>query len=132
MVSGKLAARENLKRLRAETQFLIHALIVCAGKERHADLQKNLIATGSGGIAFAEGFAANAVGATSALFEHSRIPSKIVMNDVPAVAVQVNAFLPNGCANEDLRQKRGVETVEDAVAGVGHVATPAFDKCHEL
>ena len=132
MVGGKLAAGEDFKGLGAKAEFLIHALVIRSGEERHADFEINFVVVDRRGVAFAESFAADAVSAARPLLQHRRIPREIVMHDMTTMAMQVNAFLPDGRANQHFWQERRVEPVENAVARVRHVAAAALHQRDEL
>ena len=48
--------------------------------------------------------------------ERRRVPRKVVVDDVAALAVQVDAFLADCGDNEDLRYQRRVEAHEEPVS----------------
>src|SRR5215469_4673230 len=75
VVGGELAAGENFEGLGAEAEFLVHALVVSAREEGDADFEEDSARFG-GGVALAEGFATDAVGATGALFKDGGIPGQ--------------------------------------------------------
>src|ERR1019366_7944702 len=59
---------------------------------------------------------ADPINTSSALLNCRRIPTQVMVNNVTAFAVQVDAFLPNGGGNEDFWPVRRVESEEIPVA----------------
>jgi hypothetical protein len=72
--------------------------------------------------------AADPINTPSALLNRRRIPTQVMVNDVTAFAVQVDAFLPNGSGNQDFWAVRRVESKEIAVA----VLSVAFYKLDDV
>lgn len=103
VVGRKLAAGKDFEGLGTKAEFLIHALVVGASEERHADFEKHPAGC-LRSVPFAKGLAADAVGAAGALFENGGIPRQIIVNHVPAVTMQVNTFLADRGADQDFRQ----------------------------
>jgi hypothetical protein len=131
VVGSEITTGEDFKCLCAEAEFFIHPLVVCTGKEGHANFQEDRLCSG-GGVSFTKGLASDAVGPTGALLKHGGIPCKVVMDHVTAVPMEVNSLLPHLSAYQDLGQEWSIETVEDAVAGGNHVAAAAFYQSNEL
>ena len=81
------------------------------------------------GFAFSEGLGADAIRAAGALLDRGRVPGQVVVDDVTAVSVEVDALLADRCADEDIGQEGGVETRKDSVALLlpgGLVAAPVL------
>jgi hypothetical protein len=98
VVGGKITPSENFKSLGSKSKLLECSFVVGARQERHSNVEYDLIARTCNG-AFAKRLAPNTVRPTGSLFKHRRIPRQIEMYDVPAVAVEINAFLPDSGAN---------------------------------
>ena len=62
------------------------------------------------------GLAANAIDAARPLLERRGVPREVVVDDVAALAVKVDAFLANRGDDEDLRDQRRVEIREEPVS----------------
>src|SRR5262249_49506996 len=60
--------------------------------------------------------AAQPIESSCSLFEHARVPGKIVMNDVSTFQMEVNPFTHHGARNQDFREERCVECEHEAVA----------------
>ena len=129
MVGGKITSRQNLESLSPHLQFLIHALIIRASKERDTDVEEHLAGVPQR-VAFPKGFAADAIRSASALFQNSRIPCQVVVDHMTAMTVQINPLLSNTGANENLRQQRRVEAIEYPIASVPAATT--FHQGYEL
>ena len=116
MVRGKIAASEDFKRLGAESKLLIHSLVVGAGHERYTNFKDDCLWI-SGDVPLTKCLTANPVRPASALFKHGRIPGKIVVDHVTAVAMEVNTLLSDLGADEHLREQWRVKAIEDTVSG---------------
>ncbi len=86
-----------------------HLLILRCGDIRQPDLDRP---------AAAFGFGADPVDPPRALLESARIPAQIVVDDVPAVQVQVDAFSQYAACDEDLRVEGSVECEHESASGL--------------
>ena len=86
VVSSEVATGKHFEGLGAEAKFFVHAFVIGARNERHADLKADRLRIG-GGITLTKSLAADAVGATGALLKNGGVPSQIIMDNVTAVAM---------------------------------------------
>ena len=110
LVCSRIAAGQNIENLSTGAQSLEHTFIVCAGQVRHGDVQTGKLVfwqvTVAAGledhIPFPSRLAADTVRAPGSLLNSSRVPAKVIMDNVPAVAVQVDPFLAHLGTDEDV------------------------------
>src|SRR5215471_15583770 len=103
MVGREITPGQHFKCLCPDTKFLIHALIVRSGEERHSNFKADRFWLRCHG-ALAKRLTANPVSTPSPLLQHSRIPREIIVNNVTTMSVQIDPFLPHLGADENLWQ----------------------------
>src|SRR5216117_496042 len=114
-VHAHFSSERNFKKLRASVEFLEHPLVIRRGEVRHGDLKCRSF-TLFDTHAFAFDFAADPINSPGTLLNRRRVPTQVVMENMPTLTVQVDSFLSNGSGHEDFRAVRGIETEKIAVA----------------
>src|SRR5712691_7700912 len=93
-IACDVASGQNFKCLRTHSELFKHAFIVSTGEEWHPYFERRTLAVDSS-FALPKCLASNSVDTAGPLFEHSGVPCKVVMNNSPAMAVEINAFRAN-------------------------------------
>jgi hypothetical protein len=109
------SSERYFKQLRTPIKFLEHAFVVRRGKVGNRNLECRLVFSFYSHT-FALYLASDSIHAPGALLNRGGIPAQVVMDNVTAFAVQVNALLTDRSGNEDLWPVRRVEPEEIPIA----------------